>query len=71
MIAILHKPSGILCELERDKTGALVCFMVFKTMAAALACMADRVYFPDGAEDFEAVTLPAGVRAPFLFGEVA
>jgi hypothetical protein len=64
---IIHKSSGDICEIERDKAGALVCFMVFKTKAAALARLGDPVYFPEGAADFDIVPLPAAIRAPFVY----
>lgn len=57
--AILYKPTGELCELGRDKNGALTCYMTYQNEAAALAALAD---LTNGADDFEVMPLPAGIR---------
>jgi len=58
MFAILHKPSGKICEVENG-----VCYEAYATRAAALAAIAE-VVAADPA-NYEVVTMPADL-APFV-----
>lgn len=55
---IIHKPSGDICELERRGNGQLVCFMVYPTIEDA-----QRAADIQGAEEYSAAELPAGIAA--------
>jgi hypothetical protein len=55
---LIHKPTGQICELERDKAGALVCFMSFDSIEAAH--LAANEY---GVEEYAPAQLPADIVA--------
>jgi len=57
LYCLIYKPTGEICELERDKTGALICFEVHKTIEAAQASATE-----GGATDYEVAELPAGIK---------
>jgi hypothetical protein len=55
---LIYKPTGEVCEVERDKNGALVCFMTYATMEDAQLAIDEY-----GAADHSIGELPAGIIA--------
>jgi len=55
---LIYKPTGEICEIERNKAGALVCYMSFSTIEDAR--MAANEY---GAEEYAPAQLPADIVA--------
>lgn len=55
---LVHKPSGEICEIERNKAGALVCYLSFPDFDAAQ--LAAENY---GVEEYGAIPLPADIVA--------
>jgi len=55
---LIHKPSGEICEVERNKDGALICYQTFSTIEDAQ--LAANEY---GVEEYGAATLPDDIAA--------